>query len=67
MGNMTLKLTNWGATIVSLVLPDRTGKPVDVVLGYDTIEEYQKDTEYFGATVGRVATRIGGAQFKLNG
>ncbi|KDP45488.1 hypothetical protein JCGZ_09737 [Jatropha curcas] len=66
-GNITLKLTNWGATIVSLIIPDKTGKPVDVVLGYDTIAEYEKDTEYFGATVGRVANRIGGAQFKLNG
>ncbi|KAF2294779.1 hypothetical protein GH714_017703 [Hevea brasiliensis] len=59
-GNMSLKFTNLGATLVSFVIPDKSGKPIDIVLGYDTIEEYQKDTTYFGAIVGRVANRIGG-------
>ncbi|XP_021674388.2 uncharacterized protein LOC110660390 [Hevea brasiliensis] len=66
-GNMSLKFTNLGATLVSFVISDKSGKPIDIVLGYDTIEDYQKDTTYFGAIVGRVANRIGGAQFKLNG
>ncbi|EEF45028.1 aldose-1-epimerase, putative [Ricinus communis] len=66
-GNISMKLTNWGASIVSFVIPDKTGKPIDVVLGYDTIKEYQTDSTYFGAVVGRVANRIGGAEFKLNG
>ncbi|GMP30514.1 hypothetical protein CsSME_00005149 [Camellia sinensis var. sinensis] len=66
-GDFSLKLTNWGATIVSLVLPDKHGKLADVVLGYDSIKDYMNDTTYFGATVGRVANRIGGAQFTLNG
>lgn len=66
-GDVVAKFTNYGATIVSLYLPDKNGKVADVVLGYDTIKEYQTDTTYFGATVGRVANRIGGAKFTLNG
>ncbi|CAI8591794.1 unnamed protein product [Vicia faba] len=66
-GEVSLKVTNWGASIVSLVLPDKKGKLNDVVLGYDSIKEYTNDSTYFGATVGRVANRIGGAQFNLNG
>ncbi|GAB4831634.1 hypothetical protein Ancab_005645 [Ancistrocladus abbreviatus] len=64
---MHAKFTNWGATIISLYLPDRNGKMEDVVLGFDSIEDYKNDTAYFGATVGRVANRIGGAQFTLDG
>ncbi|XP_065878591.1 uncharacterized protein [Euphorbia lathyris] len=66
-GNMSLKVTNYGARLISLFLPDKYGKLDDVVLGYDTIKEYLNDTTSFGATVGRVANRIGGAQFTLNG
>ncbi|KAF8408069.1 hypothetical protein HHK36_007210 [Tetracentron sinense] len=66
-GDLSVKFTNWGATIISLLLPDREGKLADVVLGYDSISGYMNDTVYFGATVGRVANRIGGAQFTLNG
>uniref|UniRef100_A0A803QM80 Aldose 1-epimerase n=1 Tax=Cannabis sativa TaxID=3483 RepID=A0A803QM80_CANSA len=66
-GDISIKLTNWGATIVSLFVPDRYGKLADVVLGYDTINEYKNDTSYIGAVVGRVANRIGGAKFTLNG
>ncbi|KAK6913231.1 Aldose 1-/Glucose-6-phosphate 1-epimerase [Dillenia turbinata] len=66
-GDISLKVTNWGATLVSLFLPDKYGKKADVVLGYDTVKEYMNDTTYFGATVGRVANRIAGAQFTLNG
>uniref|UniRef100_A0A5B7CG88 Aldose 1-epimerase n=1 Tax=Davidia involucrata TaxID=16924 RepID=A0A5B7CG88_DAVIN len=66
-GNFSVKLTNWGATIVSVVLPDKNGKLGDVVLGYDSIKDYMNDSTYFGAVVGRVANRIGKAQFTLNG
>ncbi|PQP99364.1 aldose 1-epimerase [Prunus yedoensis var. nudiflora] len=66
-GDLSVKFTNWGATIISLVFPDKNGKLADVVLGYDTIKEYTNDTSYIGAIVGRVANRIGGAQFTLNG
>ncbi|XP_022740458.1 aldose 1-epimerase-like [Durio zibethinus] len=66
-GDMSVKFTNWGATIISVVLPDKNGKLGDVALGYDTITDYMNDTTYFGALVGRVANRIGGANFVLNG
>ncbi|PNX88167.1 aldose 1-epimerase-like protein, partial [Trifolium pratense] len=39
-GDLTLKVTNWGATLVSLVLPDKNGKLGDIVLGYDTPTAY---------------------------
>ncbi|CBI15252.3 hypothetical protein AAG906_001234 [Vitis piasezkii] len=66
-GNFSVKLTNYGATVVSVILPDRNGKLDDVVLGFDSVEDYKNDTTYFGAIVGRVANRIKGAQFTLNG
>jgi aldose 1-epimerase len=57
-----------GATLVSLVAPDRDGYFADVVLGYDTRDEYVANADmYFGATIGRVAQRIGGAAFDLDG
>nr|XP_023919417.1 uncharacterized protein LOC112030984 [Quercus suber] len=40
-GNITLKFTNWGAAIVSVILPDRNGKLADVALGFDSIQEYE--------------------------
>ncbi|KAK9272789.1 hypothetical protein L1049_003166 [Liquidambar formosana] len=66
-GNFSVKFTNWGATITSLLVPDKYGKLADVVLGYDSVKGYMNDTSYFGSIVGRVANRIGGAQFTLNG
>ncbi|KAH7850899.1 hypothetical protein Vadar_004414 [Vaccinium darrowii] len=66
-GDFSVKFTNWGARIVSLVLPNKHGKLEDIVLGYDSVEEYVNDITYFGATAGRVANRIAGAQFTLNG
>ncbi|KAK7266348.1 hypothetical protein RIF29_18992 [Crotalaria pallida] len=66
-GDLSVKVTNWGATLVSLVLPDKNGKLGDIVLGYDSLKDYSNDTTYFGATIGRVANRIGGARFTLNG
>jgi len=67
-GNLTAAITNYGARVVSLIVPDRNGNPTDVVLGYDSIGKYihQPDT-YFGAIVGRYGNRIGQAKFKLNG
>ncbi|KAL9247722.1 hypothetical protein vseg_021124 [Gypsophila vaccaria] len=66
-GNFSIKLTNYGATTISLILPDKYGKLGDVVLGYEKVKEYVNDTTYFGAIVGRVANRIAGAQFTYNG
>ncbi|XP_031097608.1 aldose 1-epimerase-like [Ipomoea triloba] len=65
--DFSVKLTNYGARVVSVILPDKNGKLTDVVLGYDTTMEYENDESNFGAIVGRVANRIGGAQFTLNG
>lgn len=63
----SIEVINYGATIVSVVVPDRNGIPGNVVLRYDTVEEYQQDPFYIGTTVGRVANRISKARFTLNG
>ncbi|XP_039144305.1 galactose mutarotase-like [Dioscorea cayenensis subsp. rotundata] len=65
-GNFTVKVTNFGATIMSVILPDSQGNLADIVLGYDTPEEYANGTFFFGALVGRVANRIANAQFTLD-
>lgn len=57
----------FGATVVSLETPDRDGKLADVVLGLDDAAAYERHGAYFGATVGRVANRIRGGQFSLEG
>lgn len=66
---MTVKITNYGAIITSLVVPDRDGKLADVVLGYDRVEDYINavDKPYFGAIVGRYGNRIANGEFVLNG
>src|ERR1700744_2994597 len=63
---MSARITNYGAYLVSLNVPDRTGKMADVVLGYDSLDGYKTGTTY-GAVIGRFANRIGGAQFTLEG
>jgi aldose 1-epimerase len=63
---MTARITNYGAFLVSLEVPDRNGKPADVVLGYDNLKDYTTGTTY-GAVIGRFVNRIGGAQFTLEG
>lgn len=62
-----LKATNYGAIITEFHVPDRTGQLADVVLGYGSLKEYEKETPYFGATIGRVANRIKNAAFELEG
>ena len=64
---LKMKVSNYGAIITELHAPDKAGKFADIVLGYDTVDEYVKVTPYFGATVGRIANRIKGAEFKLDG
>ncbi|KAK3228315.1 hypothetical protein Dsin_008177 [Dipteronia sinensis] len=67
-GSMQVKITNYGATITSLSLPDNNGKQADVVLGFDSVEPYVKGVApYFGAIVGRVANRIKEGKFTLDG
>ena len=62
-----VSITNYGGAVVSLKVPDRSGKLADVVLGYDGIDGYVNDKSYFGALVGRYGNRIGHAQFVLDG
>ena len=59
------KITNFGATVVSLLAPDRHGQFADVVLGFDDLEGYAHARKYFGATIGRFANRIAGGRFIL--
>ena len=60
-------VTNYGAILQSLEIPDADGNLVDVVLGFDTLEEYLVEHPFFGATVGRCANRIAGGRFNLGG
>jgi aldose 1-epimerase len=62
-----LKMTDYGATVVSLDVPDRHEKRANVVLGFPTIDGYLGDHPYFGATVGRYANRIARGEFTLDG
>ena len=66
-GNIKADIIEYGATLRALIVPDKNGNPTDVVLGYDTIEEYMNNGDYFGATVGRFANRIREGKFTLNG
>ncbi|CCH48783.1 aldose epimerase family protein [Pseudodesulfovibrio piezophilus] len=64
---MTASITSYGAILVGLTAPDRNGTMADVVLGYDTVDEYINGRGYFGAVVGRVANRVSHGQFELDG
>jgi len=64
---MVARVMTYGATLVDLLVPDRDGVPGDVVLGFDEFARYPADSPYFGCTVGRVANRIAGARFTLDG
>ncbi|XP_065877101.1 uncharacterized protein [Euphorbia lathyris] len=66
-GNKSFSFTNFGASMLSAILPDKHGKLADVVLGFPSVESYKNDTTYFGNIVGRVANRIGKAEFKFDG
>ena len=61
------KITNYGAILVSLEVPDRDGNLADITLGFDALDGYLAGPPYFGATVGRYANRIGKAKFVLDG
>lgn len=61
------EVLDYGVTIRSVMVPDKNGDPVDVVLGYDTLDEYLANEGYFGATIGRFANRIRNACFQLSG
>ena len=58
---------SYGATLVSLKVPDRSGKSADVVLGYDTVDGYEHGKSYFGGIIGRYGNRIARGEFALDG
>jgi len=64
---LVAKITNYGAIVTELHVPDRTGQLGDVVAGFESLDGYLKPPPYFGAIVGRVANRIANAEFTLEG
>src|SRR3989337_1537306 len=65
---MKAAITNYGGRLVSLLVPDKNGKLIDVVVGFKTVKEYVNATEpYFGATIGRYGNRIAKGKFSLDG
>lgn len=64
---ITVQVTDCGATLVRLLVPDSKGTLADVILGYDSAEQYIAGNEFFGAIVGRNANRIGKSRFMLDG
>lgn len=67
-GNIQAAITNYGARVVSLLVPDKSGKMTDVCVGFDNVNDYtQGGDTYFGAIVGRYGNRIAKGKFKLDG
>ena len=64
---MKAEVTDLGAILVNLYVPDKAGHLEDVVLGFDSAESYLKNGSFFGATIGPSANRIGGAKFEIDG
>ncbi|WP_435018842.1 aldose epimerase family protein [Tundrisphaera sp. TA3] len=66
-GKVTAKVITLGGIVTELIVPDRDGRPGDVVLGFDKLESYIAPHPYFGAIVGRVANRVAKGKFTLDG
>lgn len=64
---MQAKVISFGANLVSLLVPDGKGSLEDIVLGYDNLESYYGNSNFFGATIGPNANRTAGACFEING
>jgi aldose 1-epimerase len=64
---MSVSVSTFGGTVVSVKVPDRNGILTDVVLGYDDLKNYETQDKYIGALIGRCGNRIAKGQFKLNG
>ena len=64
---MTAKITNYGAILTELHVPNRNGETADIVLGFDTLDGYLAGHPYFGCTIGRVANRVANGEFMLDG
>ena len=65
--NVRVRIMTYGGTVVSLQVPDRDGILGDIVLGYDTLDGYLKNSPYFGSLIGRYGNRIGKGRFSLDG
>lgn len=64
---LSARILTYGATLQSVMQPDRAGKKADVLLGYDDVAAYEQHPNFFGVTVGRYANRIAGGKFTLDG
>jgi aldose 1-epimerase len=64
---ITVKITNYGGIITSILVPDQNGKTGDIVLGFDSLDGYLNNSPYFGVIVGRYSNRIAKGKFSLNG
>jgi len=64
---VSVKISNYGGIITSILAPDKNGKLGDIVLGYDSLDGYIANSPYFGAIVGRYANRISNGKFSLDG
>jgi aldose 1-epimerase len=64
---MVMSVTNYGGIVTSFMVPDKTGKMADIVLGHNDVDSYVKVNPYFGALIGRYGNRIGKAKFTLDG
>ena len=64
--DLSAKISDFGAVIVNLFVKDKTGVLRDIVMGYDTLAEYEANPTYFGATIGRCANRIKGGTFIID-
>ncbi len=62
-----VRITDYGAALVSIIVPDKNGTMQDVLLGYDNVTGYENNTCYFGAVIGRNGNRIANAQVTING
>ena len=66
-GGASCTVLDYGAIVQAICVPNKDGGLTDVVLGYDTAAEYETGRGHLGGMIGRVANRLGGARFSLNG
>ncbi len=66
-GGLLMQVTNYGAKIVSLMVPDANGRKADIVLGFSTLEEWLSQETYFNGINGRCTGRVSGGRFSLDG
>lgn len=60
-------VSDYGATLISVIIPDKNGNLLDVVLGYDQVSDYETNGNFFGATIGRNCNRTENASYEING